>query len=789
MTTIYVGGSSQYSTIQEGIAAAEQSDATSIIINAGYYTGDTTISSQSGLTVSAAPGADVTIDGHIILTNAASTTLSGLNFLVGGSNIAISATDSDALTITNDTFSSASGRAAVQTYDAMGNLTINGAVTATGSAEIVVTGNTFNNTDDAVLLDNSNSANISSNIMTNSTDSAVEAKNDSFSASISNNIIDGTGASGTAGAIWLHGANKASISHNQITDSAGAGISLSDFEGTTATQNNNAQIFDNYLNDVDMRSEDSGAIYILGRSQNLTDDFVTQNYIGTTGIADDTNNPHAVGIYLDDNASGVTVSENIVQATAVMTDPWEIHGGSNNIFSGNIFDLGTGETDFGLFQSDAADQQPLGSFHQLQSDSITGNIYVTESKTPHNPGFADLIDPGVSSNSITPPTITISGNDFWAFSGAILNVAGAGATGDEAATYNPPAALDADSLGDYGKWSYTDKLYHFMLINTAAIGLEPTVVLTTGPTANNAQNATLGTVTPANAADVIAVTLTSDADFGTGSSIALNGGSLIYTPGLVTAAKTGSDVLKYTISDTTSGVSFNETQTVMLSNGPVPTLTLTSSPSASSAVAATLGTAAPGTGNDALTVTLTSDADFATGSSVTLSNGNLIYMPGTITAAKAGSDTLKYTVTDTVTGAVTHETQNVTLVAGAPTVVLAASPTANNAQTATLGIVIPPNAADTTTVTLTSDAIFASGSLIAITGGNLIYTPGLVTAAKTGSDLLNYTVADATTGTFVNETQTVTLSNGPSPAVILATAPSASSTRGSHSWYGYAWHC
>ena len=65
-----------------------------------------------------------------------------------------------------------------------------------------------------------------------------------------------------------------------------------------------------------------------------------------------------------------------------------------------------------------------------------------------------------------------------------------------------------------------------------------------------------------------------------------------------------------------------------------------------------------------MSVALTSDADFTTGSRLVLTNGSLIYTPGTITAAKVGSDTLKYTVTDTVTGAVTTETQAVTLNSG-----------------------------------------------------------------------------------------------------------------------------
>ena len=94
---------------------------------------------------------------------------------------------------------------------------------------------------------------------------------------------------------------------------------------------------------------------------------------------------------------------------------------------------------------------------------------------------------------------------------------------------------------------------------------------------------------------------------------------------------------------------------------PDPLVSLATAPLASNTATATLGTAVPGYNNDALAVTLTSDADFSSGSSLVLDNGALVYTPGLVTAAKAGTDTISYAVTDTVTGAVTTETQTVTL--------------------------------------------------------------------------------------------------------------------------------
>jgi hypothetical protein len=205
-----------------------------------------------------------------------------------------------------------------------------------------------------------------------------------------------------------------------------------------------------------------------------------------------------------------------------------------------------------------------------------------------------------------------------------------------------------------------------------------------------------------------------------------------------------------------------------------PVVTLEAQPAASNVTHAVLGSAVAGAGNDPLTVTLTSDAAFASGSSITLSNGVLTYTPGLVTAAKAGADIIHYTVTDTVSGAVTHETQTVALGNGpTPAVTLATAPHADNTHTALLGTAAPGLAGDALSVRLTSDADFATGSSLTLTAGQLVYTPGLVNAAKVGPDAISYTVTDLRTGAVTSETQIVTLSNGPSPIVTRATAPTA----------------
>jgi parallel beta-helix repeat protein len=394
------------------------------VVNPGtYYENDVLNAGNNGLSISAA-SAGVTLVGAIDLTNASGIAISGLTFQGNGSNVAISALDSQNITVTD---------------------------------------NSFLGTGEAVVFDGTTASTASDNLMNNTTASAIEGMDGANNDVFDSNKISGDSAQNTVGAIYLHGSNDTSITHNQITNTTGAGISLDDFEGpgTTATQNNNDTIADNSLSGVDTGSSDSGAIYILGRSQNsLSNDLVKMNFIGATGGAP---NVQAIGIYLDDNASGVTATQNIIQATPYMDADIEIHGGSNNSFSGNIVDTGTGYVSFALLQSDQPDQQPQGSFSQLQNDTITHNIFVSESTSPRNPGFADLTN-GIGD-------VSISANDFWSFAGAQLLVAGSGASGDSNPTYVAPAAQAAQTLANYSTWSGAG--INFQAIDTSHIGLDP----------------------------------------------------------------------------------------------------------------------------------------------------------------------------------------------------------------------------------------------------------------------------------------------------------------------------
>jgi hypothetical protein len=152
-----------------------------------------------------------------------------------------------------------------------------------------------------------------------------------------------------------------------------------------------------------------------------------------------------------------------------LSSGYELHGGTNDSITGNIFDLGPGEPGnlpvYGLNQSDSPGQGPVGGFPELVNDVISGNIFASESPAPRNPAFSDLTN-GIGN-------VLVTSNDFWAFTGAPLYVTGGTSAGGDAHPYFvAPASQDATSLAGYASWSGAG--INFQAINTSLIGLHPT---------------------------------------------------------------------------------------------------------------------------------------------------------------------------------------------------------------------------------------------------------------------------------------------------------------------------
>jgi len=426
-----------FATLQHAADAMAASGVATTLVSGGTYAAGLKLTpANTGETLKAADGQAATLQlgaAGIEIIGADHVSLMGFT-LAGSAGPAVDVNGGSFVTIAGNSFTGDSEGVLLQNW----------------TSYDTVTDNSITGSDEGVVAQNGASNNaITNNLIKASSLAGIEIKDGASQETVDSNMIEGV--SGAAhdtygGGIYLHGSSNDAITHNQVQDTAGAGINLADFNSSnTLTQNLNDNIEYNRVLNADLTSTDSGAVYILGRSNAATGTLVRMNFIDGTGPA----SQHSVGIYLDDNTNDVSVEGNIVRD--VGSDAVQVHGGSNNHVTGNVLDLGTGHPSAVLFQAPPADQ-PNPS--PLQGNSMTGNIVLTESAAPGNPYV--FLDGG---------TPTIANNDYWAPAGAGLN----SAPDASRSTVNP--AFASPSTGDYRMAGGAG--INFVPIDQTQIGVAP----------------------------------------------------------------------------------------------------------------------------------------------------------------------------------------------------------------------------------------------------------------------------------------------------------------------------
>jgi hypothetical protein len=150
---------------------------------------------------------------------------------------------------------------------------------------------------------------------------------------VENNII--YNITNTANATYCIGTNNApssQIIHNYVSNCTDMGIGS---WPTSANGTNNLLIAYNYVTNACSAVADCGGIYMENNNgEPETGEIVEYNYI--------TNVSGAGGgepVYIDDQTSNITVTGNVMAGSA-----WQcfyVHGGTSNVATGNICDLGT----------------------------------------------------------------------------------------------------------------------------------------------------------------------------------------------------------------------------------------------------------------------------------------------------------------------------------------------------------------------------------------------------------------------------------------------------------------
>jgi hypothetical protein len=174
----------------------------------------------------------------------------------------------------------------------------------------------------------------------------------------------------------------------------------------------------------DQNGGDCGAIYFDDKiSPASTEIQVVNNYVrdvnlSSRGAGNNGKNGKggccAVGVYLDDGTSNVTVTGNII--AGITSSCFHLHGGDNNSITNNICDLANSE-----YQSIVIYQQSKAR-HEMSGNSFSNNIVLSASKSGGS-GFVGYESP--------PNAIAISNNVYFNCSGHKVKSAGTGGAGSD----------------------------------------------------------------------------------------------------------------------------------------------------------------------------------------------------------------------------------------------------------------------------------------------------------------------------------------------------------------------
>lgn len=238
--------------------------------------------------------------------------------------------------------------------------------------DCVIARNTFLHGSTTILLAGSSNNIIRHNLILHAAATGIELRDGSDGNSVVDNIIDGADAPEThGGGVFLHGVSHNRIARNLIQNTAGFGIGVSNWDAATVNIGNIVEF--NVLRNTALTAEDSGAIYVLGRSGADTQIVIAGNVID--GVGTGAAGRHNVGIYLDDSTNGAFVTRNLVRRPG--SDAVQIHGGSDNLIENNLLDLGEARPAAVLFQAAPLDTNPL--------NAQTGNVVVRNVILSANP--------------------------------------------------------------------------------------------------------------------------------------------------------------------------------------------------------------------------------------------------------------------------------------------------------------------------------------------------------------------------------------------------------------------
>lgn len=281
----------------------------------------------------------------------------------------------------------------------------NAAIVLNSTSNDVISGNTFTNDAQGVLVQGNSVGNtITNNAFSAIGTSAVTLDPGTYNSTVTNNSIDQSGIEfASFGAIQMNNTTGNMIANNLVENVPRFGIAENNWDPTITSGNNTIQY--NTILNSDQATPDDGAIYLFSAQDPgaLGDTIRYNNIQNTGGPTTDANGftgqDLGYGIYLDNLASNAQIYGNFISGTS--NGGVYLHGGDNDAVYDNVM---VNNQNFGM------------ELQTVSGYSMTGTqIYNNVIETSSNGNVAISMDP----SSVDPSLI--HGNIYVSTSGAAPN--------------------------------------------------------------------------------------------------------------------------------------------------------------------------------------------------------------------------------------------------------------------------------------------------------------------------------------------------------------------------------
>jgi VCBS repeat-containing protein len=275
--------------------------------------------------------------------------------------------------------------------------TTGSAIRANGTTNLTLAGNTINNVGNGITLANNGSGtDIEGNIIENTDNYGVLVNPGTNYVTIKGNTIQNIGQQVNGDGVWFTGSSNDTIVNNLVQNVAHDGIGGSSIAGASQASVNNTISY-NQVSNTNQDSSDGGGIYVGGPQLTDTNDTISYNEVSGTTAVNTANTAQTTflspsqlvgfGIYLDDYASGVNVTGNLLYDNVGGVD---IHAGSNNTMYDNII----ANTSNGALENVATNQL------NLTTQPPSGNVFKDNLVSNTQPGGQLAVNLGDPSNAV-----------------------------------------------------------------------------------------------------------------------------------------------------------------------------------------------------------------------------------------------------------------------------------------------------------------------------------------------------------------------------------------------------